>query len=159
MARLLCRGDRPGRRRARPHRGDLRDAGGRQHNAWGRFSGLGNPYDLVRVEPLRSAGRTDGVLPRPDRQAFAFVDPAFVTASCRFSLANGPVRISAEASPTTFWSASIYDRQGDNLYSINDRSAVEESSTSWSARATRSSTPWPTRRRTATTRPSRSRSR
>ena len=97
-----------------------------QHNAWGRFSGLGNPYDLVKVDPLRSAGpQTDGVLPRPDHQAFAFVDPAFVTASCRFSLANGPVRISAGASPTTFWSTSIYDRQGDNLYSINERSAID----------------------------------
>jgi uncharacterized membrane protein len=96
-----------------------------ENNAWGRLSALGGMYDVVRVEPLRVAG--------PDRitaaagseqHDFAFVDPAFIAASCRFSLADGPVRLFAAQSQAPFWSASIYDRRGDNLYSINDRSAV-----------------------------------
>lgn len=96
------------------------------NNAWGRFSRLGQVYDVVRVEPLRSVG-PDAIVPRvdSDQHDFAFVDPAFVTASCRFSLANGPLRIVATHDESPFWSASIYDRRGDNLYSINDRSAID----------------------------------
>jgi uncharacterized membrane protein len=41
---------------------------------------------------------------------------------CRFSLADGPVRIRA-ALPDDFWSVAIFDRRGRNLYSLNDRSA------------------------------------
>ena len=97
-----------------------------EHNAWGRFANLGPMDAVVRVDPLRSAGPgTIGAVAGSDRQNFAFVDPAFVTASCRFSLAGGPVRMTAGAAQTTFWSASIYSRGGDNLYSINDRSAVD----------------------------------
>ncbi|WP_206454854.1 DUF1254 domain-containing protein [Aurantimonas marina] len=96
------------------------------NNAWARFSNLGPMYQIVSVEPLRSAG-SDAIAPAlgSDRQDFAFVDPAFVTASCRFSVAKGPVRILANYDESPFWSASIYDRRGDNLYSINDRSAVD----------------------------------
>lgn len=96
------------------------------NNAWSRVSALGKIYDVVRVEPLRSAG-PDVIAPRigSNRHDFAFVDPAFVTASCRFSLADGPVRIVSTYDQNTFWSASIYDKRGENLYSINDRSAVD----------------------------------
>ncbi|MEF2551770.1 hypothetical protein VQ042_10435 [Aurantimonas sp. A2-1-M11] len=97
-----------------------------ENNAWGRFARLGPLNETVRVEALRSAGPdTIAGTPGSDRHDFAFVDPAFVNASCRFSLADGPVRMIASYGPTTFWSASIYDRNGDNLYSINDRSAVD----------------------------------
>lgn len=97
-----------------------------ENNAWGRFARLGPLNETVRVEALRSAGPdTIAAPPGSDRHDFAFVDPAFVNASCRFSLADGPVRMIASYGPTTFWSASIYDRNGDNLYSINDRSAVD----------------------------------
>lgn len=96
-----------------------------QNNAWGRLSGLGRMYEIVRVEPLRADG-PDRIAPTAiaERHDFAFVDPAFIAASCRFSLADGPVRMFASQSDAPFWSASIYDRRGDNLYSINDRSAV-----------------------------------
>lgn len=96
-----------------------------RRNAWGRLAELGKLDDVVRVAALDSA--PDSVLASADAPAgdFAFVDPAFVTAGCRFSLAEGPVRIRASQTDPAFWSASIYNRQGDNLYSINDRSAVE----------------------------------
>ncbi|WP_102957756.1 DUF1254 domain-containing protein [Mangrovicella endophytica] len=95
-----------------------------ENNAWGRLSRLGEPSVFVRVESLRSESAGPAAQPSgSERQDFAFVDPAFLTGSCRFSLADGPVRLVA-AGKTAFWSASIYDREGDNLYSINDRSAV-----------------------------------
>lgn len=97
-----------------------------ENNAWGRFANLGPMDEMVRVVPLRSSGPSSlSAQPGSDRQNFAFVDPAFVTASCRFSLATGPVRMTAASVQTSFWSASIYARNGDNLYSINDRSAVD----------------------------------
>ncbi|MBP0617913.1 DUF1254 domain-containing protein [Jiella mangrovi] len=93
-------------------------------NGWSRLAELGETDRLVRVEALESpaepgesGGSTNG--------EFAFVDPAFITAGCRFSLVDGPVRIHALQNDPAFWSASIYDRRGDNLYSINDRSAVD----------------------------------
>jgi uncharacterized membrane protein len=41
---------------------------------------------------------------------------------CRFSLANGPVRVRAEF-PDEFWSVAVFDRRGRNVYSLNDRAA------------------------------------
>ncbi|MBC8129057.1 MAG: hypothetical protein H7Y08_01900 [Rhizobiaceae bacterium] len=95
------------------------------NNAWARLGRLGDMNAVVRLDALRSEA-TDGTEPASDRLRtdFAFVDPGFVTAGCRFSLAEGPVRLAA-GQRTEFWSASIYSRRGDNLYSINDRSAVE----------------------------------
>ena len=99
------------------------DVAGR--NGWSRLAELGKPDALVRVEALDSD--PESVLASKDAPAgdFAFVDPAFVTAGCRFSLVDGPVRIYARQNDPAFWSASIYNRRGDNLYSINDRSAVD----------------------------------
>lgn len=96
-----------------------------ENNAWGRLSRLGEPFQMVRIDALRRQGPDAASLDvGSGQQDFAFVDPAFITAGCRFSLADGLVRIAAPER-TTFWSASIYSRQGDNLYSINDRSAVD----------------------------------
>jgi uncharacterized membrane protein len=94
------------------------------NNAWGRLSRIAGMETVVRIDSQRQAPgeatlRRDG----PGAHDFAFIDPAFVTAACRFSLEDGLVRVSTPAA-TDFWSASIYSRQGDNLYSINDRSAV-----------------------------------
>lgn len=95
------------------------------NNAWSRLSRLGGLYDVVRIESLRNVAPGDAALAEGSgTRDFAFVDPAFITASCRFSLENGPVRLVA-GGRTDFWSASIYSRKGDNVYSINDRSAVD----------------------------------
>ena len=94
------------------------------NNSWGRLARLGSLFAVVRIEPQRTSADGNAEASAASVQhEFAFVDPAFLTASCRFTLANGPVRlVSREAAG--FWSASIYTRRGDNLYSINDRSAV-----------------------------------
>jgi uncharacterized membrane protein len=64
------------------------------------------------------------VLPRPEPGAepLASLDPHMIQAVCRFSLADGPVRVRA-ALPDEFWSIAIFDRRGRNVYSLNDRSA------------------------------------
>lgn len=52
-------------------------------------------------------------------------DPDIRMAACRFSITDSPVRLTAEGS-VPFWSVSIFDARGVNLYSINDRSADPE---------------------------------
>jgi uncharacterized membrane protein len=49
-------------------------------------------------------------------------DPFARVAVCRFSIAQTPVRITAQGS-VPFWSVSVFDRGGNNRYSFNDRSA------------------------------------
>ncbi len=51
-----------------------------------------------------------------------FSDPMMVYAVCRFDLSAGPVRISAVLD-SRYWSLAIYSRSGDNVYSINNRTA------------------------------------
>ncbi len=53
-----------------------------------------------------------------------FVDPTMIYAVCRFDLDGGPVRIRASAA-SRFWSVSIYTPTGRNIYSINNRSAMQ----------------------------------
>ena len=75
---------------------------------------------------MRRFGR-DGqfhILPTPQAgsEPLTSLDPRMVYAVCRFSLADGPVRIRASL-PDDFWSVAIFDRRGRNVYSLNDRSA------------------------------------
>jgi uncharacterized membrane protein len=75
---------------------------------------------------MRQFGR-DGqfhALPIPEAGAepLAALDPRMIYSVCRFSLAQGPVRITASL-PNDFWSVAIFDRRGRNVYSLNDRSA------------------------------------
>jgi uncharacterized membrane protein len=60
---------------------------------------------------------------QPGAEAVPDLDPHMMEAVCRFSLANGPVRINADL-PDEFWSVAVFDRRGRNVYSLNDR-AVE----------------------------------
>jgi uncharacterized membrane protein len=50
-------------------------------------------------------------------------DPLFGVVACRFDLEDGPARLTAQGS-APFWSASIYDRSGQNIYNFNDRTAA-----------------------------------
>ena len=50
-------------------------------------------------------------------------DPFFRASACRFDLQDGPVRLKADGT-VPFWSASIYDRGGQNVYNFNDRTAA-----------------------------------
>lgn len=61
-------------------------------------------------------------LAQPGSESLKSLDPWMLQAVCRFSLARGPVRMTA-ALPDDFWSIAIFDRRGRNMFSLNDRSA------------------------------------
>jgi uncharacterized membrane protein len=61
-------------------------------------------------------------VPEAGAEPLAALDPRMIYSVCRFSLAQGPVRITASL-PDDFWSIAIFDRRGRNVYSLNDRSA------------------------------------
>ncbi|MFD2237032.1 DUF1254 domain-containing protein [Aureimonas populi] len=90
-----------------------------EDNAWARLSRVTSPFQAAVIWEgggLPAAG--------PMRARFAFMDPAFITSACRFPLADGPVHLEA-GEAAGFWSASLYARSGDNLYSINERLAPD----------------------------------
>ncbi len=84
-----------------------------ERDAWAKLSGAGEPWTFV---PIASPGRAV----RP----LSGLDPALHVAACRFDLREGAVRVTADGK-LPFWSVSIFDRRGRNVYSFNDRTAVD----------------------------------
>ncbi|EKF19789.1 DUF1254 domain-containing protein [Nitratireductor pacificus] len=82
------------------------------------WAALAARADLYTAVPLRhSAGGTDAERP--------FIDnPLFEASVCRFDLSTGMTRIVASGR-VPFWSISVYDRDGLNVFSLNDRSAQQ----------------------------------
>lgn len=80
-----------------------------ERDAWSRLSMAAETNTVVPLDTL-----VDGEpLSRGD-------DPLFQAAACRFDLSERAVHLSAPGRPP-YWSASIYDRSGNNVYSLNDR--------------------------------------
>ncbi len=52
------------------------------------------------------------------------IDPAFGIAACRFDLSEAPLIVETSGD-LPFWSVAIFDRKGRNIYSFNDRTAIE----------------------------------
>lgn len=83
------------------------------HNAWSRLAAYGPEDEFHLVSRVDAAeGET--------RQ----LDPLFEMAACRFDLDDGPMRITASGE-VPFWSLSVYSRVGENVYSFNDRTAID----------------------------------
>lgn len=82
-----------------------------ERDAWAKLSAAAGYHQMVRVSA------DPGVEP-----LIAGIDPLFEAAACRFDLAGGPTHLQGEGS-VPFWSVSVYDRAGVNLYSFNDRTA------------------------------------
>ena len=61
-------------------------------------------------------------IPEAGSEPLVSLDPRMIYSVCRFSLGQGPVRITASL-PEDFWSVALFDRRGRNIYSLNDRSA------------------------------------
>lgn len=83
-----------------------------EKDAWSRLANTADPYTMVPVSG--DAG---------DRRILRLTDPFFEAAACRFDLSDGMTRIHA-AGHVPFWSISVYDRNGRNIYSFNDRAVV-----------------------------------
>jgi uncharacterized membrane protein len=83
-----------------------------ERDAWTR---LARAADLYTVTPADGSGGAQPVVEVPD--------PLFRAVTCRFDLDDGPIRLTAEGS-VPFWSASIYDRSGQNVYNFNDHTAA-----------------------------------
>ncbi len=83
-----------------------------ERDAWSRLEKSGPTYSFVKT-----------VTDDDTVQTIKSADPLFESAACRFDLRNGPVRILGTGT-VPFWSVSVYDRRGQNLYSFNDRIAT-----------------------------------
>lgn len=83
-----------------------------ERDAWSRLAGRTDLYRMARIDGM--AG-TDP-LHRP-------ADPHFYAAACRFDLGDGFARVFAPGT-VPYWSVSVYDRSGQNIYSLNDRTSA-----------------------------------
>lgn len=79
------------------------------HDAWSEMARFGADR-AFHVLPMAEAGNE--VIPG--------MDPRLLQAECRFSLKDGPLRVTAKM-PDEFWSVAVFDRHGRNVYSLNDR--------------------------------------
>lgn len=84
-----------------------------EQDAWALISEAGPAYTMVSLKQS-SAGET----------VLSDADPMFEVAACRFDLADGPVQITSDGT-VPYWSLSVFDRRGTNIYSLNDRSAAD----------------------------------
>ncbi|MDN2583288.1 DUF1254 domain-containing protein [Aquibium sp. ELW1220] len=83
-----------------------------ERDAWARLASQGDLRQPVRLEPSVEGS------PVP------LADPFFLGGGCRFDLhQHGVLHVTAGAG-APFWSVSVYDRRGYNLYSFNDRTAA-----------------------------------
>ncbi|WP_274424889.1 DUF1254 domain-containing protein [Chelativorans sp. YIM 93263] len=82
-------------------------------DAWSRISPVAAPFETVQLSESPSADN----LPAPD-------NPFLEAAACRFDLSDGAVRVQAEGQ-MPFWSLSIFNRMGNNVFSINDDASHE----------------------------------
>ncbi|MEM9732587.1 MAG: DUF1254 domain-containing protein [Pseudomonadota bacterium] len=82
-------------------------------DAWATLATSGDPW---KFSVVAQPGSTQTRLP--------LVDPSFGVAACRFNLAQGAVSVTADGE-LPFWSVAIFDRKGRNIYSFNDRTAIE----------------------------------
>lgn len=83
-----------------------------ERSAWSRLATASDLYKMTRLEA--ETGGTPVV---------KSVDPLFAAIACRFDLADGMVQVKGPPEAIPFWSVSVYDRNGHNIYSFNDHGA------------------------------------
>ena len=81
------------------------------HDAYSRIAGNA-PINAVIALPA----------PTPESAPIPFMDPAFVSAVCRYDLSAGPLKLTVPVSPA-YTSVSFYTRFDVAYYAINDRAA------------------------------------
>ena len=78
-------------------------------DAWNRLAEAADFYKPVRIDAI--AGEVPIV---------RSLDPLFYASACRFDLSDGPVHVYTPGN-VPYWSVSIYDRGGQNVYAFTDR--------------------------------------
>jgi len=84
-----------------------------ERDAWSSLAESADFYKAVRVD------ESDGAA-----AVVKAADPLFHAAACRIDLDQGPAHLRAPGN-VPFWSASIYNRAGQNVYSFNDRATEQ----------------------------------
>ena len=82
-------------------------------DAWARLASISELYQVTRLDAEAAGAPIAGI-----------ADPTLLASACRVDLANGVAHVTAPGK-VPFWSVSVYDRSGANLYSLNDRSATD----------------------------------
>ena len=82
-------------------------------DAWSKLSNTAGEWSF---NIIARPGQGGSALPQ--------LDSALGVAACLFDLDEGPVRVEAEGD-LPFWSVAVFDRRGQNIYSFNDRTAIE----------------------------------
>jgi len=75
-------------------------------DAWARLAERGEPFRFVAVSGSDAFARG--------------ANPFLRAVACRFSIEEGMVHIRASGT-VPLWTAAIFDRSGQNIYSLNDR--------------------------------------
>ncbi|WEX07742.1 DUF1254 domain-containing protein [Chelativorans sp. AA-79] len=79
-----------------------------ERDIWSRLSAVAAPYAVVQLD--------SDALGEPA----ATQNPFLVATACRFDLGDGPVHVRSSGA-VPFWSLSIYDDNGLNVFSVSDR--------------------------------------
>ncbi|MEE9314645.1 MAG: DUF1254 domain-containing protein [Rhizobiaceae bacterium] len=82
-------------------------------DAWATLEQIGEPWKFTIVA---LPGQSESILP--------LVDPTFGVAACRFDLEKAPLSVES-IGDLPFWSVAVFDRQGRNIYSFNDRTSID----------------------------------
>lgn len=82
-------------------------------DAWSRLTAIAELYEPVQ---LQGPGRAERLMPG--------IDPLFGAVACRFDLEDGPLHVRGQSN-IPYWSISVYDRNGQNVFSFNDRTAAD----------------------------------
>jgi uncharacterized membrane protein len=79
-----------------------------ERDAWARLSARADFYTFTRISGENAP------------PVIGAIDPFFDAVACRFDLSDGAVHVQATGR-IPFWSVSVYNRRGQNIYSLNDR--------------------------------------
>jgi uncharacterized membrane protein len=82
-------------------------------DTWARLANFGDLNTFHRIERVSETAAS-----------FRALDPMLEVTACRFDLADGAVHVRSDGT-ASFWSLSVYNRRGESIFSINDRTAIE----------------------------------
>jgi uncharacterized membrane protein len=82
-----------------------------ESDLWSRLAQRGDHYEVLPLGDTTASGET-----------LEAADPLMRAVACRFDLADNLARLTAPAG-SVFWSLSVFDRHGLNVFSLNDRTA------------------------------------